>query len=480
MAKKSLIKNSIFNIIYTLVNLLFPLITSVYISRILLPAKIGTVSYAQNIASYFVTLAILGLNSYGTREVAKVRGNQEKLNQLFTELIVLNTISSTVASIAYTVLVLVNNGMRASLGLYVVCGLPILFNYINVDWLYQGEEEYVYISCRSIVVKIASFFALLVFVKTSSDYVVYALIGSLATGGNYIFNIVHTKKFVSLDFSDLNLKRHLKPNFILAASIFLSTLYNKTDITMLGFMASDEQVGYYSYAHKIIIMAVTAGIAISTVFLPRLSYSYKYDIEEFKRLIKKGTQILSFLLFPMAVGVFVIADEMVRLLFGEAFIASAVTIKIFVPLIFINGFGNLLCYQVVLCTGNERKRLPTYAAGAIINIIINICLIPTLAENGAAIASVISELIVNLYQFIVMRKIVVLPIDKKAVGQAVITSVLMGMVLCLVKIYLSLSGFMIVMILVCIGCLVYIFLNYFIHNELLMQIQKMLRERIKL
>lgn len=479
MKKKSLVKNSIFNVIYTTVNMLFPLITSVYVSRILLPAEVGNVSYAQNIASYFLALAILGLGSYGTREVAKTRENQENLNKLFTELIILNAISSTVASSAYIVLVLVNSRMRADFGLYVACGLPILFNYINVDWLYQGEEEYVYISCRSILVKIISFVVILMFVKNRSDYVIYALIGSLATGGNYIFNIIHAKKFTYLDFTNLSFKRHIKPNCILAASIFLSSLYNKTDVTMLGLMVSNEQVGYYSYAHKIIIMAVIAGTAISTVFLPRLSYSYKHDIKEFQKLIKKGTQILSFLLFPVAIGLLTIADEIVELLFGEAFMASAASVKIFTPLILISGFGNLLCYQVVLCTGNEKKRLPTYTVGAVANIIVNACLIPVFAEKGAAIASVISEFIVNLYQFFLMKKIVALPIDMKAMGQALFSSLVMGIAVYFTKINLELSNFAIVTISIWNGFLVYIVINYIFRNEILIQSLKLVKERIK-
>ena len=71
--QKSLTKNSIYNIIYTVVNILFPFATSIYVSRILLPAGVGKVASAQNIVSYFVTLAALGLPSYGVREFAKVR-----------------------------------------------------------------------------------------------------------------------------------------------------------------------------------------------------------------------------------------------------------------------------------------------------------------------------------------------------------------------------------------------------------------------
>ena len=65
--QKSLAKNSIYNIIYTGGNIIFPFLTSIYVSRVLLPAGVGTVAYALNIASYFVTLGALGRSSYGVR-----------------------------------------------------------------------------------------------------------------------------------------------------------------------------------------------------------------------------------------------------------------------------------------------------------------------------------------------------------------------------------------------------------------------------
>lgn len=84
---KSLAKNSIYNIIYQTISLVFPLITSVYISRILLEDGVGKVAYAQNVASYFLSFAALGFPAYGIREIAKVRDNQIEKNKAFTEML---------------------------------------------------------------------------------------------------------------------------------------------------------------------------------------------------------------------------------------------------------------------------------------------------------------------------------------------------------------------------------------------------------
>lgn len=131
-------KNSIYNVIYTVANILFPFLTSIYVSRILLPVGVGRVASAQNIASYFVTIAALGLPSYGVREFAKVREKEGERNKLFTELLLLNVISTSFAVIGYFILVFANGGFHGEWLLYAACGLAIFFNYLNIDWMYQG------------------------------------------------------------------------------------------------------------------------------------------------------------------------------------------------------------------------------------------------------------------------------------------------------------------------------------------------------
>lgn len=289
--QKSLTKNSIYNIIYTIANILFPFATSIYVSRILLPAGVGKVASAQNIVSYFVTLAALGLPSYGVREFAKVREKKHERNKLFTELLLVNIMSTTLAVMGFIGLVVANEGFNGQWALYAACGLSIAFNYLNIDWMYQGLEEYGYITGRSLLIKGLSLLALFLFVKTREDYVIYALISSLATGGNYVFNVLHARKYVAFDFARIELKHHMKPVLLIAFIIFLSSIYNKIDVTMLNILATDESVGYYTYAQKTITMVLTMANAITATLLPRLSYYYDNDRQGFYKLLDKGFQL---------------------------------------------------------------------------------------------------------------------------------------------------------------------------------------------
>ena len=466
--QKSLVKNSIYNIIYTVANILFPFMTSIYVSRILLPSGVGKVASAQNIASYFITIAALGLPSYGVREFAKVREKRNQRNKLFTELLLLNIISTTFAVIGYFLLVNANGGFKGEWFLYAACGLAIAFNYLNIDWMYQGLEEYGYITGRSLLIKGVSLLTLFFFVKTKQDYVTYALISSLATGGNYIFNVIHARKFVSIDLSKVQLKGHLKPVLLIACIIFLSSVYNKIDVTMLNILATDESVGYYVYAQKTVNMVLTMANAVTAALLPRLSYYYDNDKEGFYRLLNKGFQVLCFMTLPLAVGMALVAPQAVEFLYGEAFEPAVLTIRLMCPLILIKGFGDLFCYQLVYSTKSEKIILPASASASTINIITNAALIPTLLQNGAVIASVFSEFVTNAVQFIYMKKKVRFSINVKVLTKGLISTIVMAMSVYIVM-QLKLPNIIGLISEILVGVIVYIAVNLVMKNSLILE-----------
>lgn len=475
--QKSLTKNSIYNIIYTIANIVFPFATSIYVSRILLPAGVGKVASAQNIVSYFVTLAALGLPSYGVREFAKIREIKKKRNKLFTELLLLNVISTTLAIIGFIGLLTINDGFNGQWALYVACGLSVAFNYLNIDWMYQGLEEYGYITGRSLFIKGLSLLVLFLFVRSREDYVLYALISSLATGGNYIFNVLNARKYVALDFSEIELQRHIRPVLLIALIIFLSTIYNKIDVTMLNVLATDESVGYYTYAQKTITMVLTMANAITAALLPRLSYYYENDRQGFYNLLDKGFQVLCFMTLPMTIGMALVAPQAVEFLYGKAFEPAVLTIRLMCPLILIKGFGDLFCYQLVYSTKNEKIILPASALASAINIITNAILIPILLQNGAVIASVFSELVTNAFQFIYMKKKVKFSINMKALTKGIISTAVMALSVCIIMQFKLSNTIGLILEILC-GVIAYTVLNLVMKNTLIFEIVNKVKRKI--
>lgn len=407
MKNKSLTKNAIYNIIYKMLNILFPLITSAYVARILMAESIGKVAAAQNIASYFTLAASMGIPTYGVKLIAQFEVRSRESSKAFTELFLINGTFSLMCSIAYYVFVLNCSYFDGKEILYCVTGLNILFNIINVDWFYQGVQEYGYIALRSFIIKCISLVCLVTFVRNEDDYIIYALISTSAIVGNYIFNIIRIKQYIRNPFSKLEFSKHLKHIFILFAASIAAEIYVLADTTMLDFMCDSSTVGYYTMSMKIIKLVRSLVVAVSAVFLPQLSYLYHNDRKDsFYKLADKGVHILMTMALPAAVGILLIADDAIITLFGEGFGESILTTRILAVSIVTVALSNYIGMQILITIGKEKITTISTVCGACLNVILNYIFIRIWQQNGAAIASVITEGTVMIIQLVLARKFI--------------------------------------------------------------------------
>lgn len=477
--QKSVAVNAAFNALYRIVSVLFPFVTVAWASHVLLSDGIGKVVYAQNIAQYFVLLAPLGILSYGTREIAKCRDSRVAVSKLFTELFVINLLSTVLCSMTYYCLISCVPSFNTDLTLYIITGLPIVLNVINVDWFYQGQEEYVYIAIRSTVIKAVSMMLVIIFVRTSADYLIYAAIYVFGYVGNYVLNMINLlRKGVRLQREGLSFGVHFKPILILLASNVAIELYTLLDTTMLGFFCDESVVGYYSNAMKLIRVAVGTVSAIGAVLLPRLSYYETHGMEqERNNLISRTTEVMIFLCLPMGCGMFLLADDMIPLFFGDSFIPAIPTAQIGSALIFILALSNLYGTQVLLTFGQEKLLLLCTAFGAVMNIALNLILIPVFQNNGAAVASVISEMCVALLSFFFARRYIHAKISGVFLFKTCVATVFMivSIILLSLVVYDRLFAFLLSFAL---GALVYIVAGFFLRNDIFLMFVEIARKKL--
>lgn len=394
---KSLAKNSIYYLIYNVLNILFPFLIGIYVARILTPDSIGAVTFAQNIMQYFVIFAFLGIPTYGMREIAKARDDKNALNKLFTELFIINFISTLFFICLYVGMIFIVPTFRNNIWLYLVVGLLLVLNAINITWLFEGLEEFRFISLRNVIFKAVSFVFLIIFVKSDDDLLLYACINVIGTAGNYIINIIYYRRFAHFTFKNLNFKKHLRPIFALVVVNLAIEIYTLIDVTMLGIFCQNENVTYYSYASKIQKIFLSVINTFTMVLVPRISLYYKEgNYEEFNNLLSKTLQLILLLAVPMIVGTILLSDNAITLLYGDDYIASSSVLKVLSFLLVISPVGYLLGSRVCLVAGQEWKMVVSVSVGAIVNVICNIFFIQLYQELGAAIASVISEIVVAI------------------------------------------------------------------------------------
>lgn len=455
----------------------FTLLASVYAMRTLQPTEIGRYNYVLTFVTYFVSLATLGIPVYGVREIAKVKQNSEEKNHIFSELFIINFCTSCLSFAIYLLAVHHLSLYEKESNLCYRLGLLIVCNVLNVDWLYKGEEEYGYIAIRSIVIKLLSLVLLVQCVHNTTDIERYADITVLVTLGNYIHNVLHARHYVKFTLKGLHFFRHIKPNFILAITVFFSELYNKIDVTMLGTLASKYAVGIYSNAHELTFNVISCSIAATGVFLPRISSVLKDNKQEATRIINKGLELLVLLCIPLTFGLCALSSKAVLFLYGESYSNASITINILAWLIIIRGIGDLVCYQLQIAAGLEKMRIPASILTAMLNIAMNWMLIPSLKENGAAIASVMSELFVNGFIYIRMKKVLPFSIHWINVYKTLIASVTMYAIVCIVAQF-DISLLPSICISVVIGVLVFVGISLILRNDAIIEIIHQIKSKL--
>ena len=400
LMNKSLVKNSLFNISYRGYNVVYPVLTSAYISRIFLADGVGEIAFAINIVTYFTLAASLGIPNYAIKVLSPLINDKVALNRRFSELATFIFFSSMVATILYYLVVMwlygqAVSGIRFQMG--VIMGLMVVTNIFNYDWLFESMEDFRYLAYRSIIIKTIALLLMFLTVKTREDILIYCLIYAGITVANNIWNFASVRRYVCYSFRQLDIQSHLSPVFTLFAAAFATEVYTLLDSTMLGIMCPPENLGYYSNASRLVRASFGLVFASIAVFNPRLNYLYKSGSrEDYHRLFQRFYDIGMYIAIPAAAALFVCAPWVMTILFGDDFIPGIVTLRLLSCLIIVFTLATVFGHIGLIIYGKEKVLLIAAVAGAIINFSLNSLLIPAYLHQGAAIASLISECLITL------------------------------------------------------------------------------------
>lgn len=452
----SIQKNFIINGIKIFFNLLFPIITFPYISRILGPIGIGKVTFATSVINYFLLFTNLGIPLYGIRETARTRENKLNLSKSFSEILFLNLITTIFGTIIF-IIFLKFNLFGNEIRLFQVMSLNIIFTFIGVEWYFQGTENYTYITKRSILFKIISIILMFIFVKRKEDIVIYAGILVLALVGSNVLNFFKAKKEVSISFKKLNIKKHLKPILTIFSMNIAISIYTNLDSVMLGYRSSEYALGIYSASSKIIHLILGIVTSLGAILLPRISnYIVNKKEEELKEILENTLSFLLAISIPCIIGINFTAVEIIKIFSGNEFITAVKTMRILSLIIFFVAFSNFLGIQILYPRGEEKKVLYSVIVGAVINFSLNWILIPKYAENGAAIATGIAEGFVLLTQIFLGYKYLNFRIFTFENFKFILASIFMGMGLVLINNYfLNNNIIFILMLKILLGMAIY-------------------------
>lgn len=273
MKKKSITRNYIYNVLYQVLIIIVPLITTPYLSRVLGAENIGIYSYTLSITTYFILFGSLGVAMYGQREIAYLQDKKYERSKTFFEILFMRFITLGIALVIFY-FSFVTTGDYSTY--YKILILEIIANALDISWFFQGLEEFKKTVLRNSLVKIVSVVFIFILVKTKNNLIEYFIIYVLS---NFLGNIslwLYLPKYIEkIKFKELKVLRHIKPTIGLFIPQVAIQIYTVLDKTMIGSIIEDKsEVGFYEQAQKIVKLLLAIATSLGTVMVPRMANTF--------------------------------------------------------------------------------------------------------------------------------------------------------------------------------------------------------------
>lgn len=456
MAKKSVAKNYIFNLIYQMLTVLLPLVTTPYLSRVLGSEPIGIHGYTVSIVTYFILFGSLGISMYGQREIAYYQNNKKKRSSTFFELIIIRCITLTISIIAFYFSFCRDKEYSTY---YLLLAIQIFASMFDISWFFQGMEEFDKTVIRNVIVKLLGLVFIFTLIKKTEDLWIYFLIYVLSDLlGNISLWLYIPKYIEKVKVKELNIKKHIKPTLLLFAPQVAIQIYTVLDKTMIGIISKDmNEVAFYEQAQKIVRAALMVVSSLQTVMNSRIANAYfNNDKKEIVKCLNLSFNFVLTLTIPLCLGLIAIAYNFVPWYYGKGFDDVTNILQISSFLLLAIGLNGVTGVQYLVQTGKQNIFTLSVVIGAISNCIMNYFLIGKLGAYGAAMASVFAETVILIVQIIYIKKEGFYPLKNifNSLPKCLTSGIIMFIVVTLITKYLPV-GIIYTLIEVLIGVLIY-------------------------
>lgn len=394
-------KNIVYNAFYQLLIIAIPLITTPYLSRVLGSENTGMYSYQYAIATYFVLFVMLGLNNYGNRTIAINRDDVDQLSHVFCSIYAMQLFVGLIVVALYVIyaIFLSNNLMTWILLIYVISAV------IDINWFYFGLEQFKITVIRNTLIKFVTTFLIFIFVRDGNDLIIYTTISVLGTLIGQIVLWINIPKFIhktKVGIRDVLI--HVKPNLILFVPVVAISLYKYMDKIMLGFLSNMKEVGYFEYSERVIQVPMALINSLGTVMLPKMSnLNAKGKTETINQYILSSATGAIAVSSILCFGIMGVAEQFVPVFLGNGYDTCIVLFKILLPSCVFLAFANVIRTQYLIPQKKDKIYIVSVFCGAIVNMILNAVLISNYGSKGAAVGTLVAEMVVCIFQVMPLR-----------------------------------------------------------------------------
>ncbi len=458
MKQESVKSNFLFNVCYQVFILILPLITAPYLSRTLGAEKVGIYFYTQAFANYFVLLAMLGINNYGNREIARARDSKQKLSKVFWEIFSTQCFLTVFLTLVFTIYVISINPKNSTI--YLIQIFYVISAGFDINWFCYGLEKFKITVTRSTIVRICTAIAIFVFVKSPDDLGIYTFIMAFGTllGQLVVWPFVINHIYIIFP-SIRGVLNHLKGILVLFIPVLAVSLYNIMDKLMLGWMSNTTEVGFYTYAEKIVQIPIAIVSALGTVLMPKISNLVANGNDRrSEELMDKSMLVAMLSSVAFSFGLAAIADVFAPWFYGVEFTRCGLFIVLLCPIIIFKSWSAIIRTQYIIPAKKDKILMISVSIGAAVNIIANLTLIPHFQGIGAIIGTFFAELVVFVIQLVKVRKNIKLSIYLKDGMQFCLIGALMYIGIDWIE-SLNMPTIITLVFQVSLGALIYVFLS---------------------
>lgn len=467
------LKNYAYNLSYQLLVIILPIITTPYVTRIFSSDDLGTYGYFSSIVTYFILLATLGVANYGTKVIS---GHRKDIDKNFWGIYSLQLGATIFSIFLYCVLYIFLQFMHNPVAL--ILGLSLLSKGLDISWLFQGLEDFRKITVRNITVKLVGVIAIFLFIKSANDLHLYVFLLTIFELLGQLSMWLPAREFIGKPHFDWEYaKQHLRPIILLFLPQIAISLYVTLDRTMLGALASTKDVGIYDQALKLVNILLTLVTSLGSVMLPRVSNLLSLgDHKAINKMHEMSFLIYNLVIFPIMAGMLIVNDDFVNFFLGQDFQEARYAIAIMIFRMFFIGWTNIMGIQILIPHNKNKEFMLSTTIPAIVSVGVNLLLLPKLGYIGAAIVSVLTEVLVWLIQLFYTRSYLrEVPILGSLIKIIISSGVMYGILLS-IKQFLNVSPMINVGLYAILGAIIYasliLILKVINPNELKQQLLK--------
>ena len=396
MLQPSIKKNFAYKSVLTLSTYLINFITFPYVARVLGVERIGLVNFVDNTVNYFLLFATMGVGLLGVREIAAVKEDKKRRDQVYSSVLALNLLFTLVSLGIYLLCVVTIPKLCQYDELFYIGTAKILFTVFLVEWFFTGVENFRYITLRIILIKVLYIISVFLFVRDTSDYRLYFILTVGVVVLNALINQLYIRKFVRVRWNNIQLFKYFKQNVTLGIYTLMTSMYLTFNVMYLGLVSNNTEVGYYTTAFKLYSVVLGFFTAFTNVMLPRMSSLLANgEKDRFQELVNRSFSVMSTCCIPLILCSMIMAPQIVYILSGPGYEGAILPMRIIMPAAFAVGVAQVLAIQVLMPMKKDKVLLVASIIGAVVSLLINLLVVPSVESVGSAIVLVCSEAVVT-------------------------------------------------------------------------------------